>query len=261
MSQTVRAGDPLGISATAWNRAQQAADLVLNNMPAPLPRNPASRPTIFRGAEIKVENHAYAPVPAFGILQLNGLMYPSITPEKLQGNTHASGCEFIGRTPTDDPNGIICITTRAIAEWDVGKAVLLGVTLCQIDVKSEDHLYAKPVPREVGFLESAVAGPVRILEKTDETGKVWAYVLLGGGGATAQNRRGVTQSTFTQNADRTASVRVRLYKSQVPSEGQELGDEVVDAYCLRAKKGEYVDQGKNVILVWVDGHFDMEPEC
>lgn len=76
----------------------------------------------------------------------------------------------------DKPMAII---QQPLADGEVGRALLVGVTPAQVDVASEGHRSAELAAEG---LKSADAGPARILWKAPGTGLQWAIILLGGGG-------------------------------------------------------------------------------
>ena len=249
----VHAGDPLRIPARVYNRLVE-----LERTSRIRPLAPQSRSRESARDYVSIYNPLGNALPAFSIVELDGAATPLDDENALALKFPAFKC----KTPSGSAGKRIAVLQQSAQPNEIVPAIICGVTACRLKVSSDSHGTAAVKPNESGYLVSSSSGSIPILHKEGGTGEVWAYVLLGAEcEIPLANRRGVTLAPFTQNSSRTAGVSVRLYMPQSPDKGQSLGSETVTAYCLRAKPGDTISSGKNVILTWVDDHYDMEPEC
>jgi len=192
------------ISARAWNRAQDAADLVLGEQggrhavgvhgPAPL------------NAQIYVRNDAGTGVGYWGVLAITGVVAPPT------GSTGASVAQFqsepavVGVLPATGASGAFCVTVEPIAAGKFGRAAIAGVVQCKLNVLDAAHGFAVPIQGNPSAFESASSGPASILWKDGGTGDgKWALLRIGGGAGGEGPRLGKVSGTWTKGA--TASVQ------------------------------------------------------
>jgi hypothetical protein len=169
------------ISARAWNRAQDAADLVLGAQPgfeADGIRGPSAPYTA-------VYCKASADVDRWGVLAISGM---ESTPSGPAGQFHELPV-LQGSTPTTGTTSF-CVAVEPIKSGSLGRVAVAGVVQVQLDVKSESHQYAK-CKASVAELETASSGEAFILWKESGTGTgKWGLVRIGAA-------RPVVRGTFT----------------------------------------------------------------
>jgi len=167
-------GQPLrgAISARAWNRAQDAADLVLG---------------AGTGVEAGVGSTALKPyswafcqpsvtVARWGVLAITGV---AITPTGESGGATASFEEMpvlTGGTPSATTTAW-CVAVEPIESGKIGKVAVGGVVQCKVEVDKSDDKF---VGCSSGGLKTGVKGEGLILYKESGTGSgKWALVRLG----------------------------------------------------------------------------------
>lgn len=183
----IEAGQPLrgAISARAWNRAQDAADLVLGAGTGTegVTGSPVLKPYTWAYCRPEVT------VARWGILEITGV---AITPTVNSGGATASFEDMpvlTGGTPTATTTAW-CVAVEPIESEKIGKVAVGGVVQCKIEVASANDRFvvAKASATE---LKSAGHGEGLILWKDTGTGSgKWALVRLGGG-------VGMLRGTFT----------------------------------------------------------------
>lgn len=201
----IEKGQKLGgaISAKAWNRAQEAADIVLGEQggrvaagvrgPSPL------------NAQIYVRNDAGTGVGFWGVLAITGVVAPPT------GSTGASVAQFqtepavVGVLPATGASGAFVVTVEPIAAGKFGRAAIAGVVQAKLNVLDASHGFAIPIQGNASAFESASSGPATILWKDSGTGNgKWCLLRFGAAGG-GGNRLGKVTGTWTKGA--TASVQ------------------------------------------------------
>lgn len=190
------------ISARAWNRAQDAADIVLGERfsavgPGPSDSLPPYTP-------ILVKNGTASACNRWGVLSVAGVVF---TPS---GTTGAATQQFqdqpvlSGGLPTGGSAFIVAV--EPIAAGKVGRAAVAGVVQAKINVTDAAHTFATAKDGDVTQLASAASGEATILWKESGTGSSkWAIVRFGAaGGSSASIRLGKVTGTWSKGA--TASV-------------------------------------------------------
>jgi len=164
-------GQPLrgAISARAWNRAQDAADLVLgaSTGTSATSSSPVLKPYTWAYCKPSVT------VARWGVLAITGV---AITPTSSSGGATASFEEMpvlTGGTPSATTTAW-CVAVEPIESGKVGRVAVGGVVQCKASIGDSAHkfLRAKATTSE---LESAWSGEGLILWK----GSGWALVRLG----------------------------------------------------------------------------------
>lgn len=167
-------GQPLrgAISARAWNRAQDAADLVLGANPGTegVPGSPVLKPYTWVYCKPSVT------VARWGVLAITGM---EITPTSSAGGATASFEEMpvlTGGTPSATTTAW-CVAVEPIESGKVGKVAVGGVVQCKVEVDKSDDKF---VACSSGGLKTGVKGEGLILWKDSGTGSgKWALVRLG----------------------------------------------------------------------------------
>jgi hypothetical protein len=182
-------GQPLrgAISARAWNRAQDAADLVLGANPGTegVPGSPVLKPYTWVYCKPSVT------VARWGVLAITGM---EITPTSSAGGATASFEEMpvlTGGTPSATTTAW-CVAVEPIAANAVGRVAVGGVVQCKVDVTSADDKFVA-CKASAAELKTGTSGEGLILWKESGTGTgKWALVRLAAGGA-----QGVKRGTFS----------------------------------------------------------------
>lgn len=167
-------GQPLrsAISARAWNRAQDAADIVLGERYSVTGES--------GGAALKPYTWAYCKagvtVPRWGILAITGM---DITPTSSSGGATASFEEMpvvMGGAPSETTTAW-CVAIEPIQSGKIGRVAVGGVVQCKVTVDKSDDKF---VGCGGGGLKTGVKGEGLILWKESGTGSnKWALVRLG----------------------------------------------------------------------------------
>ena len=197
----IEPGQPLrgAISARAWNRAQDAADLVLGANPgtAGVPGSTAITPYTWAYCKPSVT------VARWGVLAITGV---AITPTSSSGGATASFEEMpvlTGGTPSATTTAW-CVAVEPIAANAVGRVAVGGVVQCKVEVDKADDKFVA-CKASASELKTGVKGEGLILYKEGGTGSgKWALVRLAGGGAGG----GIVRGTFSApwNKGSTATV-------------------------------------------------------
>jgi hypothetical protein len=186
------------ISARAWNRAQDAADLVLGANPgtAGVPGSPVLKPYTWCYCKSSVT------VARWGVLAITGV---AITPTSSSGGATASFEEMpvlTGGTPSATTTAW-CVAVEPIAANAVGRVAVGGVVQCKVEVDKADDKFVA-CKASASELKTGTTGEGLILWKDSGTGSgKWALVRLAAGGA-----QGIKRGTFTApwNKGSTATV-------------------------------------------------------
>ena len=184
----IEPGQPLrgAISARAWNRAQDAADLVLGayaGTEGGAPGSPALKPYTWAYCRPSVT------VARWGVLAITGV---AITPTSSSGGATASFEEMpvlTGGTPSATTTAW-CVAVEPIAANAVGRVAVGGVVQCKVEVTSADDKFVA-CKASASELKAGAAGEGLILWKESGTGTgKWALVRLG-------TTRSLVRGTFT----------------------------------------------------------------
>jgi hypothetical protein len=175
----IEPGQPLesAISARAWNRAQDAADIVLGagaGMAALGPRM-ANAPYIV----LPCKNNSAENVPRYGVLAIQSLEIPPTStasdPETLQFQSQPV---IRGDLPYGGES-IAVIAIQPIPAGSVGMVAVSGVVQAKIDIKSASHTLATTKYNEVDEMKTSgsVGYPIIWKQSGTGTGK-WALIML-----------------------------------------------------------------------------------
>lgn len=123
--------------------------------------------------QVEVQNDCGSDVDEFAILAVAS---PVITLAD-SPRDFKDGRMLSGTTPSATAN--IVITQEPIPAGKFGRATILGLTPCQVNVTDAAHNYAEP-STSTSMLTSSTSGPAIIIARESGTGTVWALVLLTG---------------------------------------------------------------------------------
>lgn len=168
-------GQPLrsAISARAWNRAQDAADVVLGDRYGISVGQVTAIQQPYTWAYCK----ATATVPRWGILAITGLeISPTATDTDSATGSFQDTPVLTGGTPSATTTAW-CVAVEPIESGKIGRVAVSGVVQCKVTVdKSEDKL----VGCGGSGLTTGVKGEGLILWKESGTGSnKWALVRIG----------------------------------------------------------------------------------
>lgn len=172
------------ISARAWNRAQDAADIVLGDRAVFAADGPEA---VRSPATILVRNDSGFPVPILGVLKLTtpvvspaGGGFEQDTAAGFQAKQFYRFPVMIGVTPGANDQQF-CVTLEPIAVNGIGRAVVSGVTTCKIKTLNAGEMnYAATRNNDRTQLIISTCGPARVLwvEPGAAGDDRWALVVL-----------------------------------------------------------------------------------
>lgn len=142
-------------SARAWNRAQDAADIVLGTV------------TGFQAGDnvagarasniIMLQNNSGIVVPQYGVLRIGTpLALDEQKPAQFGQNPVMSGLMPDGLSP-------FAVAVEPIKAGDVGRCAIGGRFACKVKVIDAAHKFARSRNNDVTQLISAACGPLRLL--------------------------------------------------------------------------------------------------
>lgn len=195
----VEAGQSLktAISATAWNRAQDAADIVLSARPS-LAAGEALQP-YFPYTWVMGQNRTGSPVERWGVLKIAGVeIVPGYEGTRAQAQFEEMPVMRCESASFGDTSWGIAV--RPVGDEGLTRLAVGGVVVCQVNVKQLDDTMVR-VAYEGGKLETCKTGEAMILWKEEARGDDrWALIRLGTGlggmrlGKTAEGwAKGATQ--------------------------------------------------------------------
>ena len=173
------------ISARAWNRAQDAADVVLGATPGisfdrQLPQD-RERNTVL------VKNDSGADIPWLGVLTIvSPLLDPAggtltgtdLASSKAKGFAARPSFAAVPYEAGNTPHSLV-ICAEPIKAFSTGLAVISGLVACRVNITSELHTHAGFRPGDYTQLLSSGCGPVRLVWKEPGVGtNKWAAGVL-----------------------------------------------------------------------------------
>lgn len=149
------------ISARAWNRAQDAADIVLGQRYGSTagPIGSAEKSVV----TVKIRNNSGYDIPWLGVLAISGAWANPAFVE------YSDSPVLIGVVP--QAGTAVVVTMEPIARWSFGRAAVAGCFSCRVNVTNENHWYAMARHGDFGQLESAFCGPIKLVWKPFGTGQ------------------------------------------------------------------------------------------
>ncbi len=190
------------ISARAWNRAQDAADIVLGDRYGQAGEAQTDGPKPY--TPILARNSTTGTVNRWGVLSVAGVVF---TPSGATGNATQQFQDqpvLSGGLPTGGSSFVVAV--EPIAAGKIGRVAVAGVVQAKIDITDASHTFAAAKDGDLTQLASATSGEAQILWKESGTGTgKWAIVRFGGAGAAGGSRLGKVTGTWAKNA--TASVQ------------------------------------------------------
>lgn len=170
----VQAGDPLDIKAPTWNAMLEAAQAHQSRMQG---GGAPGTARVITPDVVDVYNDSGTGVGAFEVLGVDDvLVAPSADLQQFVNRPCLRGV-----APTEEHAGKFVVTTNAIPAGGIGRAVVLGATVCKVDMQAADDRYADVYAGDTTKLKSGTTGPARILHVEAGTGVQWAVVRIDGG--------------------------------------------------------------------------------
>jgi hypothetical protein len=183
------------ISARAWNRAQDSADIVLGDRygQAGEPQTDGPKPY----TPILARNSTTGTVNRWGVLSVAGVVF---TPSGATGNATQQFQDqpvLSGGLPTGGSSFVVAV--EPIAAGKIGRVAVAGVVQAKINVVSESDTFATAKDGDLTQLSSASSGEATILWKESGTGAgKWAIVRFGAAGASI--RLGKVTGTWSKGS-------------------------------------------------------------
>jgi predicted RecA/RadA family phage recombinase len=154
------------ISARAWNRAQDAADIVLEQRGNGTGDGPAEGPKPY--TPILAKNATTGSVTRWGVMSVAGVVF---TPSGATGSaTRAFQDQPVlsGGLPTGGSAFIVAV--EPIGAGKIGRVAVAGVVQTKINVTDAGHGFATAKDGDLTQLSSAASGEAQILWKDSGTG-------------------------------------------------------------------------------------------
>ena len=196
----VSAGEPLEISAAAWNALVDAARARRGSTFDD--RNPAIRQVVTPGLTVAVRNDSGANRAVQSVLAITDkLLDPTnAAPEYIRKPL------FIGDLVTAETDPIVILSDPIVSDG-IGLAIIAGIAVVDVLINDSSHQWAKPIAGDATKLTSATSGPARILWKAGSSGTQRAVVNLldgrGAAGSLSETHDGVGNMEFDCTADDT----------------------------------------------------------
>lgn len=181
--EPVQPGDPPPLRADTWNLVLDSAREFRNRRQGRAGGGEIEPDPVTGNVLVWVRNDSGSTRAAFSVLELG---QPLTDVTDVTGNPHAFRQKpvFPGTAPSG-PDIAFAVTIDPLASGAVGRAVLLGACVCDVDVSVITHTHAAPAAGTTAALASAVSGPARIVWRVAGTGTQRALVVLNG-----QDRQG-----------------------------------------------------------------------
>lgn len=201
----VRDGQPLEIAAATWNALLDAGqDHARRKVPGgggPAldgPLNPAVR--------VLVKNATGAALAVGSVVALGTPIVSPVTDRREAAATPL----FPGTAPASTADAF-AVLAEPLEVDEIGRAVLMGVAACDVDVTGATDVYATPKVSDTSQLASAATGPARILwREAGSSGTRKALVLLEGYAPAAEVRQGFYARLTTSSGGKWKWVAITL---------------------------------------------------
>lgn len=166
-------GQPFRPAAAAWNGFIDAAAFVKAQQ---VNRLGGEGSDVLPTGVVAIRNDSDEDRKRYEILGIDGVIFEP--EDALEG--FQRGFAVKGVTPTEDHRGAFVVLLEPIATERIGRAMLAGLALVQVDVAHEALMFADVKPDEATKLEATACG-CPIVWKEAGTGDKWAIILVGPG--------------------------------------------------------------------------------
>jgi hypothetical protein len=177
----VNAGDPLRISATAWNATLQMVAGRTN----PTMRGSNSGSALGPG-ELWIRNDSGADCDYLDVLGIDSAVFDPAGDAVAEAEFMFSDVAVSGITPVDpDHVGRFAVLMEPIAAGEIGRGLVAGITPAWINVEDAGEAGFADICHGVStYLSTGMYGSARVLWRaglgeSPGTGEQWAIVLLG----------------------------------------------------------------------------------
>jgi hypothetical protein len=177
----VRPGDPVSISAAAWNR-------VIDQVTTKPRFDSSTSPYPAINFQVRCRNSTSGDVARWGVLQITGVLEtPTGATGGATGSMDAGTMSFlaypgiVGVTPTDTAGARYVVATQPIKAGEIGMAAIDGVVQVKLDVQSASDNFATVKSGSVEQMKTASSGDASVLWKETGTGVKWGLVRIGAG--------------------------------------------------------------------------------
>lgn len=198
--QHVKPGDPLSevVTADVMNALKDGVRRV-NKGRLPPPSGGRASNQIHPSLTVLVRNDSGADASAGYILAISSKIGDPVN----EPISYQRRPVVLGDVPAASTD-LIVILSEPILDGEIGRGVLMGIAVCDIEINDAGHEWAVPIAADATKLESATSGPVRIEWKESSGATRRAIVLLGDGasaGSGSFTLAGRTGSQTINNGD------------------------------------------------------------
>lgn len=171
----VRDGQPLEIAAASWNACLEAGQ-EYQRRKQPGGGGPAMNSPLNPAVRVLVKNATGATLAVGSVVALGTPIVSPVTDRREAAATPL----FPGTAPASAADAF-AVLAEPLEPDEIGRAVLMGVAACNVDVVGATDVYAAPKTSDTSQLRSAATGPARILwRESGSSGTKKALVLLEG---------------------------------------------------------------------------------
>jgi hypothetical protein len=170
----VERGQPVStaFSAAGWNRAQDAADIVLGDVL----RNGAGSSVLLNGgaSTVIVRNLYGTDLPIYSVVGVTGVANESAASAQLPQLLSASPILNVS-APASNTQCLILL--EPIANNAYGRAVVSGAFAVRVTIRNNSHRFLQPVNDNTTTLRSASCGYIRLLAKSAFGQGDWKWAI------------------------------------------------------------------------------------
>lgn len=194
----VRRGEPVKISAAAWNRV---VDQVVTKPRFTSEPEAYPRPNF----TVRVRNSSATGIAKWGVLEIaNVLEAPTGATGVTGASTFESWPGLVGVAPTSTAGSSFVVAVEPIKAGEIGMAAVDGVVQVKLNVQDASHKFCTTEAGSSAGLKTDSAGESRILWKENGTGpSKWALVRMGAGGGGGGVKVGKITGTWTKGGTQT----------------------------------------------------------
>lgn len=243
------------VSATAWNRAQDAADIVLGVQVGATGDVASSTSAPYQWVYAK--NTTGSLVPRWGVMAISGL---EVVPTNSSGGATAqfeAMPVLTGATPQATTTAW-CVAVEPIENNKLGRVAVSGVVQAKVDIQSADATTVSAKPSSVAELKTAgKSGQGLVLWKESGTGsQKWCLIRLGGGGGEPV-RLGKTTASWNKGDLAT----INLYPAGTPGSESRGSAAPTLANCVNKFADVPSDKWVIVAMAGNDAWYLIAAEC
>ncbi len=269
MERSLQIGQPFPFNAGFWNPVLQAAQDFRHSQ-SPQPNGIAGLLPAQHAVEILIRNESSSTVVRNGILRISGI---AITPTAAEARFRDRPI-FIGQAPDSASTHGIVVTLEPIKQNAIGRAIIVGLAVAQVNVTSASHKFAKPInANRTNFASDASEGFPLIWGVHTGNQPSWCAILLGSGPAGAETTMVIaraladvveTTSSFSCKVKATICGSPQTFNTTITVENLRAGDYLTpnddSAYGHGTGNGEVVailKRGMNLIAVKSRADFSL----